>query len=90
VQVALAACTRYQGVKVMTTTKKNTPSHTAWFVRSVGEKKKEVWTRIGAGWQHSKGSGLNLQLDLIPNAQGRIVVLERKEKPQGEIDTGAA
>lgn len=74
----------------MTTEKKNTPSHTVWFVRTVGEKKKDLWTRIGAAWQHKSGSGLNLQLDLFPNAQGKIIVLERKEKPQGEVDTGIA
>lgn len=32
------------------------------------------WTRIGAAWSHSDGEGLNMQLDLMPIAGGRIVL----------------
>ena len=38
---------------------------------------KNHWKRIGAAWPHEAGSGLTLQIDLIPNKwNGRLVLLE--------------
>jgi len=40
------------------------------------------WTRIGAAWDHKDGAGFTLQLDLIPQAGGRIVL--RTYNPKDE------
>ncbi|MGE0022067.1 MAG: hypothetical protein AB7S70_00360 [Hyphomicrobium sp.] len=49
------------------------PDYIAFHVRE-GEQGKGFWTRIGAAWKHKDGEGLNLQLDLVPVAGGRIVL----------------
>ncbi|GEP60436.1 hypothetical protein [Reyranella soli] len=53
------------------------PALIAWHVSEKGTKK--FWTRIGAAWPHKKGEGLTLQLELMPIADGRIVLLPPKE-----------
>lgn len=59
------------------------PAFIAWHVSEKGERK--FWTRIGASWRHQKGEGLTLQLDLVPVAGGRIVLLPPKEdRPETE------
>lgn len=54
------------------------PALIAWHVTEKGEKK-AFWTRIGAAWNHQKGDGLTLQLDLVPVTGGRIVLLPPKD-----------
>lgn len=54
------------------------PAFIAWHVS--GEGKKSYWTRIGAAWKHKDGEGLNLQLDLVPLAGGRIVLRSPKDE----------
>lgn len=58
-----------------------------------GEGKKSYWTRIGAAWKHKDGEGMNLQLDLVPMAGGRIVLRTPKEEAANETaettETGA-
>ncbi len=60
------------------------PALIAWHVTEKGEKK-AFWTRIGAAWNHQKGDGLTLQLDLVPVGGGRIVLLP----PKAETTEGA-
>lgn len=64
------------------------PTHIVWFVRKIEGRDKDLWARIGAGWAHESGKGFNLVIDLYPNAAGKIVVLERREEPEGDLDTG--
>ena len=52
------------------------PTHEVFHVRGEGDK--TYWTKIGAAWKHSKGDGMNVQMELMPIASGRIVIRERK------------
>ncbi len=63
----------------------SSPSHVVWFVRKIEGRDKDLWTRIGAGWEHKSGKGINLIIDLYPNAAGKIVVLEKKDQPEGDV-----
>lgn len=58
------------------------PAFIAWHV--AGEGKKSYWTRVGAAWKHKDGEGLNLQLDLVPLAGGRIVLRSPKDEDKQE------
>ena len=62
------------------------PDYIAFHVRD-GEEK-SYWTRIGAAWKHKDGEGLNLQLDLVPVAGGKIVLRFPKEDA-ATSETGA-
>jgi hypothetical protein len=53
----------------------------AWHVIERGTK--TFWNRIGAAWEHGDGEGLNLQLDLVPVAGGRIVLRAPKQDEEG-------
>ena len=57
------------------------PKLLAYHVAERGEKK--FWTRIGAAWEHKVGEGFSLQLDLVPVAEGRIVLRPRREDSAG-------
>ena len=59
------------------TTTSKAPTHEIFHV--VGEDKGR-WTKIGIGWEHSKGDGLNLVINYTPLVPGRIVA--RKIKAQ--------
>lgn len=64
----------------MTTTQtKKVPAFNAFHV-SDGEN--PSWTKIGAAWEHKDGKGLNIDLELMPVATGRIVLrpYEPKQK----------
>lgn len=59
-------------------TTNNRPTHQIFHV--VGEGKQARWTEIGVGWSHSKGDGLNVQLNFQPLNPGRLVILPAKAK----------
>jgi hypothetical protein len=59
------------------TEQRKPPVLIAWHIAERGEKK--FWNRIGAAWEHEDGDGLTLQLDLMPIADGRIVLRKPKE-----------
>lgn len=50
----------------------------AYTVRNRGKKQSAIWTRIGAAWPHGSGSGLSIELEAFPAADGRLVLLEPK------------
>lgn len=52
----------------------NQPVLIAYTVKS-RKGQKSAWTRIGAAWPHTKGAGLNIELEAFP-VDGRIVLLE--------------
>ncbi|MFN3225426.1 MAG: hypothetical protein ACE360_04150 [Hyphomicrobiales bacterium] len=56
------------------------PTHEVFHV--VGDGDKARWTKIGVGWTHHDGSGLNLIISYSPLIAGRTVV--RKVKPKQE------
>ena len=56
------------------------PTHIAYQVRD-RENAKGFWTRIGAGWAHADGKGVNLQLDAVP-LDGRITLRTASEKAE--------
>ena len=60
------------------TRKPQAPTHELFHVRGEGDK--AYWTKIGAAWKHSKGDGMNVQMELMPVGTGRIVIRERKAK----------
>ncbi len=62
----------------------NTPD---FIVYGVTQKagKKDVLNRIGAGWKHQKGDGINLQIGLLPlNFEGKIVLFPPKSPEAAE------
>lgn len=59
-----------------------TPAFIAYHVAE-REGKENIWTRIGAAWDHKDGKGLNLQIELLPvQGTGRIVL--RAYQPKEE------
>ncbi|XWN29344.1 MAG: hypothetical protein ROR55_17805 [Devosia sp.] len=50
----------------------------------VPERENAPWARLGAAWDHDDGKGFTLQLDLIPVADGRIVLRTYEPKPKAE------
>ncbi|QQM32363.1 hypothetical protein JET14_09610 [Martelella lutilitoris] len=54
------------------------PSHEVFHV--VGEKDKARWTKIGIGWRHQDGDGMNLIINYTPLVEGRTVVRKIKAK----------
>lgn len=61
----------------------NAPDFIVYTVKAGGAK--SDWTKIGAGWSHSDGSGLNVTLNALPppdNRTGRLkLVLRAADKP---------
>ena len=53
------------------------PTLIAYSVKDRGQDQKAIWTRIGAAWPHGSGSGMSIQLDVLP-IDGRIVLTEPK------------
>jgi hypothetical protein len=67
----------------------NKPKYTAYSVKpSAKQDGKDTWIKIGAAWPHKEGSGLNIELDLIPY-NPRIVLMEYKEKEQNNASETA-
>jgi len=53
------------------------PTHVAYHFRDLGDGK-SFKTRLGAGWSHSKGNGINVRLDTFP-LDGRITLFPATE-----------
>lgn len=58
------------------------PTHEVFHV--VGDKDKARWTKIGIGWKHQDGEGMNLVINYTPLVEGRTVVREIKAKQEAE------
>ena len=58
---------------------KSKPDYAVYVVEGEGDKAR--WTKIGAGWSHSDGEGINLTLSAVP-LTGRLTV----RKPKNERD----
>jgi len=54
------------------------PTHEVFHVAGDGEKAR--WTKIGVGWKHQDGEGLNLVINYSPLVEGRTVVRRIKEQ----------
>ena len=63
--------------------KTNSPTHTAYVVRKVGEK--SYWDRIGSAWENADGNGISIRLTAIP-LNGEIVL----RKPKTDAEDGGA
>lgn len=69
----------------------NKPTFLAYAVKNRGRNQSAIWTRIGAAWPHSNGTGYSIELEAFP-IDGRLVLMEPKpeeETPAGEGDTAA-
>ncbi len=66
------------------------PALIAYSIRERGKGQKDIWTRIGAAWPHSSGTGFNIQLEALPMGD-RIVLTEPKadEPKADEAETPA-
>jgi hypothetical protein len=67
--------------KIMTTTTKQKPTHTAYIVTGQGDKAN--WHEIGAVWAHKDESGFDLTIVEGISVSGRIVCRERKPGEAG-------
>ena len=57
----------------------NTPDFIVYGVTQQAGKK-DILTRIGGGWKHTKGDGINLQIRALPlNFDGKIVLFTPKD-----------
>lgn len=56
------------------------PTHEVFHV--VGDGDKARWTKIGVGWAHKNGDGLNLALNYHPTISGRTVVRKATRKQE--------
>ena len=60
------------------------PALIAYSIRERGKGQKDIWTRIGAAWPHSSGTGFNIQLEALPMGD-RIVLTEPKaDEPKSD------
>lgn len=59
-----------------------TPTHEVFHV--VGDKDKARWTKIGIGWKHQDGEGMNLIINYTPLVEGRTVVRRIKTLQEAE------
>jgi hypothetical protein len=65
-----------------------TPTHIVYYVvkksaAKDGKQKRDIWTRIGAAWQHGDGKGFDVLFELVPHellADKRVMLREREEK----------
>ncbi len=48
------------------------PTHTVYVVEGEGDK--SHWLRIGSGWSHQDGQGMNIALSALPLNGGRLVI----------------
>lgn len=60
----------------MKTTQNRRPSHTVYSVEGQGDS--AHWTRLGSGWLHEDGDGLNITLAALP-LNGRLVIRTAKQ-----------
>lgn len=65
----------------------NKPTLLAYTVKNRGRNQKSIWTRIGAAWPHSSGTGFSIELEALP-IDGRLVLIEPKAD-EGDAPTEA-
>ena len=66
----------------------NTPDFVVYGVTQQAGKK-DILTRIVAGWKHQKGDGINLQIRALPlNFEGKIVLFPPKSDEAAEAQAG--
>ena len=62
-----------------------TPTHLVYYVKKskTGDpKKRDVWIKIGAAWEHKDKKGLDIMFDIIPHEilhDARLVLREQQE-----------
>ena len=47
-----------------------TPTYLVYYVKkgqTSDQKKRDVWTKVGAAWEHKDKKGLDITFDLIPH-----------------------
>lgn len=59
----------------MKPTQKSKPDYAVYVVEGEGDK--AHWTRVGAGWTHSDGEGINVTLTALP-LNGRLTIRKPK------------
>jgi hypothetical protein len=64
-------------------TMSNKPTHIAYVVIQSDQdsNQKPFWHEVGAVWPHKNGSGFDLMIPAGISVTGRIVCVERKDKP---------
>ncbi|HZV20862.1 MAG TPA: hypothetical protein VE986_04880 [Hyphomicrobiales bacterium] len=63
----------------------NTPDFLVYGVTTRDKGKKDLLTRIGGAWKHTKGDGINLQIQALPlNFEGKIVLFPPKSAEAAE------
>ena len=66
----------------------NTPDFIVYGVTQQAGKK-DILTRIGGGWKHQKGDGINLQIRALPlNFEGKIVLFPPKSDEAADAQAG--
>lgn len=65
------------------------PSLIAYAVKNRGKGQKAIWTKIGAAWPHSSGTGFSVELDAFP-VDGRLVLIEPKAEETAAGEQGGA
>jgi hypothetical protein len=67
----------------------NKPTHLAYVVTNPdeGSNQKPFWHEVGAIWPHRNGTGFDLMIPAGISVTGRIVCVERKEKPAKDDQT---
>jgi hypothetical protein len=79
-----------QNPKRKETTMTAKPSFNVYTVKSRSKGQKAIWTKIGAAWPHSSGTGFSIELDAFP-VDGRLVLIEPKAIEEGATaEAGAA
>lgn len=63
----------------MKQTKSTKPDYAIYVVEGKGDK--AHWTKIGAGWSHNDGDGINITLTALP-LNGRLTI----RKPKADRD----
>ncbi|MDQ8195672.1 hypothetical protein QEH59_14655 [Coraliomargarita sp. SDUM461004] len=63
--------------------KTNRPSYLAYQVTQLENRESKSWTKIGVGFLHRDGGGLNILLDCLPK-NGRITLRARPYREEGE------
>lgn len=66
----------------MATQTKTTKAPTHEIFHVVGDGDKARWTKIGVGWAHKDGDGMNLALNYSPLIEGRTVIRKAGQKQE--------
>ena len=66
-----------------TKTSDKAPTHEVFHV--VGDGDKAGWTKIGVGWAHRNGDGMNIAVNYSPLIEGRTVIRKiNREQEAGQ------